>query len=205
MNDGRETWMAFLNPDVVRAKLISAGLFLVAHEMLFDSIKRHPLEFFATRWTVRGPEQSARYKSKVLALDPKGKGDVLRGSIAWLRTMDVISEADEEVIRATTEARNSLAHEMTAMLGGSEPPEFVEHFSALRALTEKIEKWSIVNVEIATNPDYDGKEIVENDVMSGSALIMHLLAQAALGPEEEAWEFHRQFHDLWPDPRAEGR
>jgi hypothetical protein len=46
-----DAWAAFLNPEVVRPKLIAAGLFLLGHEMLIDSIKRHPLEFFSNHWT----------------------------------------------------------------------------------------------------------------------------------------------------------
>jgi len=173
--------------------------------MLFDSIKRHPLDFFATEWTVNGPKPSARYATEILGLDPKGKGDALRGSIAWWRKMEVISEDDERAIQVVTDARNELAHEMTAMVGGSKSPEFANHFSTLMALSNKIERWWIINVEIATDPDYNGEEVVEDGIMSGSAFLMHLLGQVALGQGDEAWELHRQFDDLWPDPKAEGR
>ena len=173
----REAWAAFLNPEMVRSKLVTAGLFLVAHEMLLDTIKRHPLSFFADRWTAKGPEPSPKYISEVLALDPKGKGDTLRGSIAWLRKIEVIAEEDEKAIRTVTDARNGLAHEMSAMVSGSKPPDFVEHFSALLALTDKIEKWWIVNVEMATNPDYDGGAIAAADIVSGPAWSMHILGR----------------------------
>ena len=107
MADTRDAWAAFLNPEVVRAKLIAAGLFLVAHEMLINSIKRHPLSFFADCWTAKGPAPSKKYSSKVLALDPKGKMDALRGSIAWLRMMDAISENDEQAFRIVSHASSS--------------------------------------------------------------------------------------------------
>jgi hypothetical protein len=72
-----DAWAAFLNPEVVRPKLIAAGLFLLGHEMLIDSIKRHPLEFFSNHWTVDGPVPNDKYRVEVLALDPKGKNDAL--------------------------------------------------------------------------------------------------------------------------------
>ena len=61
------------------------------------------------------------------------------------------------------------------------------------ALVQKIEKWWIINVEIPTNPDFDGKDIDEDGIISGPSWVMQLLVQVALGAEDEAWEFHREF------------
>lgn len=150
----------------------------------------------------QGTEPSPKYAAEVLAIDPKRKRDALRGSIAWLRKMEVISEEDENAIRVVTDARNELAHELSAMVGGSKPPDFIEHFSTLMTLINKIEKWWIINVEIPTNPDYDGKTIVEEDIIPGPAWTMQILAQVALGEGDEAWELHRQFNELWTGPTA---
>lgn len=193
MANTADQWEAFLNPDIIRSKLISAGLFLVGHEMLLDSIKRHPLWFFSNRWTAEGPQPSAEYDTEILARDPKGKRDALRGSIAWLRMMDVITADDEGDIKTVTDARNELAHEMTAMVGGSKPPNFAEHFATLMDLVQKIEKWWIINVELSTNPDYDGQEIDEDGIVSGPSWIMQMLRLVALGQGEEAWMLHREF------------
>ena len=198
MADTREAWSAFLNPEIVRAKLISAGLFLVAHEMLLDSILRHPRFFFSDTFTANdGFLPSPEYTAKVLALDPKGKNDPLRGSIAWWRTMDAIDEADEIAIRLVTEARNNIAHEMTGMISGAKPPEFAEHFGALMGLVNKIEKWWIINVEAETDIDWNGDEVDEAGIVPGPAWMMDMLAQVALGEGDEAWQLHRQFEELW--------
>lgn len=193
MADTVDQWEAFLNPNIIRPKLISAGLFLVGHEMLLDSIKRHPLSFFANTWTAKGPQQSAKYEEEVLARDPKGKNDAKRGSIAWLRMMDVLSADDEADIKKVDDARNELAHEMTAMVSGSKPPNFAEHFETLMALVQTIEKWWIINVELPTNPDFDGQEIDEDGIVSGPSWIMQMLGQVALGEGEEAWSLYREF------------
>lgn len=193
MTDTTDQWESFLNPDIVRTKLISAGLFLVGHEMLLDTIKRHPLAFFAKHWTAEGPQPSAEYNDEILSRDPKGKADALRGSIAWLRMMDVITADDEADIKVVTNARNELAHEMTAMVGGSKPPSFAEHFATLMDLVQKIEKWWIINVELSINPDYDGQEIDEDGIVSGPSWIMQMLRLVALGEGDEAWMLHREF------------
>lgn len=200
----REAWAAFLNPDVVRTKLVSAGLYLVAHEMLIDTIKGHPLSFFAERWTRDGPEQSAKYKSVILDGDPKGKGDALRGSIAWLRSMDVISEGDENALRVITDARNRLAHEMSSLVGGQSDPDFVTHFGTLVALTAKIEKWWIINVEMGTDPEVDWDLVDEDGILPGPTWTMQILAKVALGDGDDAWSLHRQFSELWPQKPGDG-
>lgn len=51
--------------------------------------------FYAV-FTDDGLQPGAEYREKVLTLDPEGKGDALRGSLAWLVASDVISEADRE-------------------------------------------------------------------------------------------------------------
>ncbi|MEZ5681495.1 MAG: hypothetical protein R3E14_09400 [Erythrobacter sp.] len=191
--DTSDQWEEFLNPDVIRTKLIAAGLFLVGHEMLLDSITRHPLSFFSNRWTTSGPERSAEYKTEILARDPKGKGDAVRGSIAWLRMMEVITPQDECDIKAVTDMRNELAHEMTAMVSGSKAPNHFDHFAKVMNLVQKIEKWWIVNVELSTNPDYDGQEIDEEGIISGPSLVIQMLSRIALAEGDEAWEFHREF------------
>lgn len=202
MTGNRAAWAEFLNPDVVRSKFITAGLFLVAHEMLLDSIKRHPLFFFSDRWTADGPEESEKYRQEVLALDPKGKNDPVRGSVAWLRRMEALDEDDERAIKRVTEERNRLAHELTVMIGGSAPPTFVEHFSTLVQLVSKIEKWWIINVEMATDPDLAGEEVDADQVVPGVVLSLDMLSQVALGDGESAWELHRWLEQEWPQPMS---
>jgi hypothetical protein len=177
--------------------LISAGLFLVAHETLIDTVKQRPLSFFADCWTDQGPQPSARYFKEVRALDPKNKNDPMRGSIAWLRKMDIISEDDEKIIHRLNDVRNEVAHEMIKMIGGTKYPEFAEHFAPLMTLINKIEKWWIINVEISTDPDFDGNEIDEASIVTGPAWILHMLAEVALGDGDDAWALHREFNELW--------
>lgn len=193
MADTREKWADFLNPEIVRGKLISAGLFLMAHEMLIDTLKSHLLSFFADRWDADGPETSADYRSEVLALDPKGKDDALRGSIAWFRKMGAIDEVDEAAIKAVTDARNRLAHEMTSMISGAQTSHHIECFPTLVGLVHKIEKWWIINVEIETDPDFAGQGIDEDGIVTGPSMMMQMLSQIALGDDDDAWWYLQEF------------
>lgn len=187
-------WADFLNPDIVRARFIKTGLFLVAHEMLLSAIRDRLHDFFADTWTAEhGWVTSSAYREKVLTLDPKGKKDPTRASIAWLRQMEVIGECDEVAIRELTEERNRLAHELRNVVGGSHQHDFDNLFPNLVALVTKIDKWWIINLEIATDPDQMGLEINEDGVTPGSLMLLQVLAQVALGKDDEAWKIYHEF------------
>ena len=194
MSDVNDMWAEFLNPDVVRTKLVAMGLFMVAHEMLLEKIKDRPLSYFSDEWTADGGlQQSDDYRKEVLARDPKGKADVLPGSLAWLREMEAINDADMAAVRKFTDARNVIAHELRNVIGGGQMPDFAGLFPRLIELVAKIDRWWVINVDIAINPDFAGQEIDENGITPGSLLIMQILGHVALGDDEEAWEMYRAF------------
>ncbi len=61
-------WEDFLNPDVMRRRFATAGLYLVAHEMLVALIKDPILEFFSNKWSkAKGWHFSDGYRREVLA------------------------------------------------------------------------------------------------------------------------------------------
>ena len=209
-DEGKDSWIEeILNPDTVRTKFVVMGLFLVAHELLIDSIKSRPLSLFANEWDDAKPKQSARYKAKILSLDPKGKEDALRGSIAWLKKMSVIDDSDEDTIHEVTKLRNTFAHEMRNIVSGlSEMPNLEQHFPQLLDLVTKIERWWFVAVEMSIQSNSDGRisdihetlhsiaKIDENEVITGSMMAMRILCRVALGDHDEAWALHHIFSRL---------
>lgn len=190
----KNEWADFLNPDVVRARFVRAGLFLVAHEMLVSAIVGRLHDFYADHWDAEtGWTASPAYREKVLSLDPKNKRDPWRASVAWLRQIDAITDDDERAIRELNGERNRLAHELRKVVGSSYHHDFEGLFPQLLALVEKIERWWVVNVEIATDPEFMDKEIDAASVMSGSQILLQILAEVALGQDDKAWAFYRDF------------
>ncbi|MEH1846995.1 MAG: hypothetical protein V7L25_18895 [Nostoc sp.] len=47
----------------------------------------------------------------------------------------------------------------------------------------KINRWWIREVEIPINPDFDGQDIVESDISSGSMLIFQIMIKVATGED----------------------
>ena len=193
----------------MRAKFVMMGLFMVAHELLEDSIKRPPLSFFADEWKDGNPIQSEEYRDEVLTLDPKGKEDARRGSIEWLKKMSVIDDSDELSIREVTDVRNTLAHEMRYIVGGmNEMPDLEKWFPRILDLVTKIERWWFLSVEMQILLDSEGRildihgnphnldEINEDEIITGPMAIMQVLCQVALGDHDEAWALHHIFSGL---------
>ncbi|MEM9578039.1 MAG: hypothetical protein AAF999_13610 [Pseudomonadota bacterium] len=187
-------WVDFLKPDVVRTRFLRAGLFLVAHEMLLSAIKDRIHDFYSNTWSAAGGwKQSPVYREKVLSLDPKGKQDPLRASVVWLRQIEAIDEQDETTIRELIEERKRLAHELRNVLSGAHKHDFESMFPKLVSLIAKIDRWWIVNVEIATDPDLADKEFEQDEVTPGSLMLLQVLNQVVLGNDEEAWALYNEF------------
>lgn len=191
-DDPMGQWQAMLTPAVVRGRIIRSGLFSLGYELLESAVIGRLRDFYAD-FTDDGLQPGAEYREKVLTLDPKGKGDALRGSLAWLVASDVISEADREAFWKTKAARNDVAHELAQIVGGSKPEAFDQLFSDMLALMAKIQRWWVINFDIATDPDWDGVEIDPEEVTHGTTMIMQILVDVALGDEDLAGQHLRLF------------
>jgi hypothetical protein len=56
-----------------------------------------------------------------------------------------------------------------------------EHVIQIHQLLAKIDRWWIINVELATDEEYAGQDVDENEVKSGNmVLIEHLLSLLAV-------------------------
>lgn len=187
----QKNWLQFLNPNVMRQHFVCAGLFLVAYEILIKIIKEKPCFFFSNRWTAEnGWETGDEYNRCVLALDPKGRQDPLRGSLAWFQQMDAIDEIDLNTFHFIKKNRNKYAHELEKILISEDSVHFERLFSEILWLVTKIDSWWIVNVEIATDPEMIDKEFSENQLKPGSILLLQIMMRVALGNDEEAWELY---------------
>lgn len=187
-------WEDFLNPDVVRKRLATAGLYLVAHEMLVASIKEPVLEFFSSKWSsTKGWHFNDEYRREVLALDPKGKEDTFRGSIKWLEKMEVIDASDAMTFVELANARNIFAHELRSVISTGVMPDFEKLFPKIIDLVTKIDRWWIIHVEMAVDDQWANVEVDLQDVMPGTTLLLQVLEQVALGESEAAWALYQSF------------
>lgn len=193
MTNALSQWKEFLNPETLRRRMLSASLFLVAHEMLKEAVQTRLRDFFLVGFEKKGFQYSPRYEEKVLSLDPKGKSDAWRASIVWLEQMSAIDQYDIVKIVECTDARNTFAHELNEIISGRKCPSFDSLFPALVELIVKIDKWWIVNVEIDTDPDFADQDIDVDQIVPGSQLMLSIIHQAAIGDIEAANELYEAF------------
>lgn len=188
-DDVRISWENFLNPEILRTKLIVASLFITAFEILKGCIIGHIRDFFTNGFNENGLIVNEKYKIEVLN---RNKSQ-LYASLAWLKDMNVINSDDIEKFDKIKQCRNELAHEMTKFITKRPKNDPLPLFSEIIDLLHKIEKWWILNVEIPTDPDLNDREINEEGIITESMITLRLLFDIALGSEEESKFYYNEF------------
>lgn len=189
MTGTADQWEQFLDPDVVRPSLFLATMFITTFEILKDSIVDDVRGFYTNGFDEHGLTVSSDYQAKVLS---KNKSP-LYASLQWLRENDAIDDEDLLTFETLKSTRNLLAHQLFAVVTGQVESGHETQFDDLVKLLRKIGVWWVVNVEIPTNPDYDGKEIDEEGIVPGAVLTLQMLIQVASGNTEllEHWRNER--------------
>lgn len=186
------SWKEFLNPEVTRPRLIATSIYIAGFEVLKDSIVGRIRDFFWTSFDESGEKIDPKYHADVLS---RNKSPVY-ASLEWLKDMEAITGADVAVFDRIKACRNILAHRLFSAIGSEGlPDDFEQCFTDMVALLRKIEVWWITNVEIPTNPDFDGREVDANGIVPGAIMSMQLLMDIALGDEERSRFYHDKFRE----------
>lgn len=186
----QQSWEDFLNPELMRGRLISASIYIAGFEALKDAVVSRIRDFFCNEFDESGDKIDPKYQSDVMS---RNKSPVY-ASLYWLKEMHAINDADIGAYDRVKTCRNILAHRLLATLGSEGmPPDFEKCFSEMVALLHKIEVWWIKEVEIPTNPDFDGKDIDEDGIMSGRVMGIQLLCDIAFGDEEKSRFYYEEF------------
>lgn len=178
-------WLKVLDPDLLRAHLINCALFILAYEMFKQGVIGHLTSFYNHEYVDGRLKASQSYRDKVLALYPK---DALQASCLWFRQQEVLNDEDLERIAAIRRHRNDIAHELPKYIGTAENNVDVASFQALYEIMVKVDRWWLINLEAATDPDFDGVEIKEDEVFSGNMIMLNMISQVLAGNDEELSE-----------------
>lgn len=178
-----EQWEQLLTPAVMQEKLISASLYITAFELLRQSIVGRIRDFYNIESIGLEPgtyQPSEEYRSEVLARNKS----TLYASLDWLTEHGAIDLGDLETFERIKSIRNKLAHELPSVVMGAVDFDHVEIFQDLITILRKIEVWWVVNVEIPTNPDFDGQEIDEAGIVPGPVLMLQMMVEVLSGNED---------------------
>lgn len=186
MTSAADQWERFLDPEMVMPSLFMAAMFITAFEILKDSIVGDVREFYTDGFDESGPTVGDEYQIRVLSRNRSP----LYASLQWLRENGVIGDEDLAIFEKLKLTRNQLAHELFAVVTGQVESVHGAQFTDLVVLLRKIGVWRVVNVEIPTNPDFNGQEeIDEANIVPGTALMLQMFIEVASGNTEllERW------------------
>lgn len=184
------TWEDFLNPEVLRPRLIAASLFITGFEMLKDSIVDRIRAFFCHGFDEGGDRTDPRYAAEVLS---RNRSPVY-ASLDWLTMMGAIRHADIEAFDRVKACRNHVTHRLFTIVGKEGlPSDFAERFREMAYLLRKIEVWWIKEVDIPTSGDFDGQEVDEAEILPGPVIGLQMLCDIALGSDERSRFYYDEF------------
>ena len=173
-------WEEFLSPEILKDKIISASMTLIAYELLKDSIIERIKDFYSNGFNQNGPIVDEEYQEQVVGLNKS----ILYASLDWLKSHEVITEDYLLKFEKAKKARNSLAHELSLLVSKGIDVDVGESFDTIFFLLRKIEVWWIVNVELATNPDYNEEEVDVDGIIPGPILSIQMMLLVLSGNQE---------------------
>jgi hypothetical protein len=184
-----DEWIGFLKPETLKANLINYALYIALFEAFRDYIISSVKDFYVNGFDETGLTYRSEYSEKVLSIS-KSK---LYASLHWLKEADAIDDDDILEFEKQKNFRNKMAHEMMSSLFENEGEGYVENLIGLMKLRIKIEKWWILNVDIPTNSDFDNKDVTEDQIVTGSALMNKIMIDILTGKDGEADFYYKEF------------
>ena len=163
-------------------------MYITAFELLKDSIISHPKTLFTNGFNSDGLIIDKNYQKKVLSRNKSP----LYASLDWFKEMETITDHDIVIFNKLKEYRNTLSHELAnSIFQGIDEDKYYELFTEMIDLFERIDKWWILNFELAINTDIDMDQIDEDSVQSGPAYMLKVMLNIVFADdEEEAWKYY---------------
>ena len=189
MSTHEDQWERFLDPDVLRPSLFMATMFITTFEILKNSVVDRSRDLYSIGWSEEGSTVSLAYKAEVLSHHESP----VYASLNWLHENQVIDDGDLEIFEQIKSTRNFVAHQLFDIVTGQAKSNHIDQFRVLVELLRKIEVWWVVNVELATDPNYADSEVDEEGIVPGTILSLQMLLEVASGNTEliNAWRAQR--------------
>ncbi len=186
-------WEKFLNPKEIKKNLIDASLFLSFFEILNSEIIERIFDFYSNEFRDGKWIASDKYNETIVNRKINGKTNIFLSSCQQLLDNNTITQDDFDQIKKIKEHRNRIAHDLPKFLFDSEYVIDKDLFNQIKVLTLKIAKWWIIEVEIPTDPQFDGQEIDTEGIIPGQEMILNYIFNIA---NTDIEEFEREFKKI---------
>ena len=170
MDNYKQKLENFLNPEILNKNLIIASLYIAVFDNFKHRIISSVRDFYISGFK-DGQYLYDGYKDEVLNKIKTKNNRTIKASILWLKESGAITNADKTKFEELTNMRNNLAHEMSQMLFDGFPDNIYQLYVDMIELFEKIEKWWVIEVEMAIDPpnipyeDMDWKNITSLNIL----------------------------------------
>lgn len=175
----------FLNPDLLKSRLIIASMFIAVFEnfksWIIDNVKYFYFDGFKD-----GKETFGNYEKDVLSKIEVKKNRQIRATLLWLKENDAITDSDIERFRAFTNTRNELGHSLLNRLLDDFPDSIYDQYYEMVKMFKKVVKWWIREIELPTclDPGVEdklcSKDLADDEIFSPICAIIALATNVAL-------------------------
>jgi hypothetical protein len=169
-NKHLKDWEKFLDEDGVKNNLVKAALYLLSYEMLKNSVVDKIKDFYCTGFMDGKDIISEDYNKKVAHRLINGKQHIFLSSLYWLEEHGAISKEEMTEIGRIREFRDTVAHNIDKIIADSEYNLDENRQKRIFQFIRKIEVWWIQEVELPTEPDFDGREIKDDEIITGKEI-----------------------------------
>lgn len=171
-----------LEPGTLHGNLLRASLFLTVFELLRNSVTMAPAAFEIPKM-VSGKLEMTQFEKGRLRPTPyyldkmrefNVNTDYFRGGALWLGKVAALTASEVEELLALRDYRNEIAHELAGFLIDINRSLGFDRYLRLTELLQKVDRWR-GRIEIDLNDEYDGKDIKDADIKSGSMLVVDMI------------------------------
>jgi hypothetical protein len=168
-------WEKFLDSEGVKNNLIRTSLYLFSYELLKNSIVDKIKDFYCIGFENNEDIYSKNYNKEVVNRLINGKQNIFLSSLYWLEEHGAITKDEINEISDIREFRNTVAHQIDRILADNDYNIDENKERRMFELMRKIEVWWIIEVEIPTNPDFDEKEIIYDEILPGKEIFYNYI------------------------------
>jgi hypothetical protein len=179
-----------LLPESVALSLMRAATMLTGWEFIHWNIVKAVKDFFIVGFDEEEYLYDDGYERDVLSKVGKGS-TIFDASAAWLVEMEALTQDDVSLLKDIRAHRNDIAHEMAKYLVDPEEDVSVDLLLRARGIIKRLGQfWGQIDVD--TNPQFDGQEVAPEDIHSGQSLlfdyVLSLVTVPSGGAQEEGQE-----------------
>ncbi len=167
--------------------MLAISLFVAAFEKFKECVIEKPETLFCDGFNKGGFIISEKYKTEVLS---KSKS-ALYASLLWFKEMGAIDDSDMQAFDEIKSHRNKVIHELMDFLADTNRNFDHTKFKALVDLFGKIEKWWLINFEMAIDPEFLPEGATPEDVIPGVLMSLQLMLDIALGNEPQEGYYYK--------------